>query len=141
MTHRRWIGLGAALALVGVLVAGTGLFFGTFSPRGYVKDRYARSASHDIGRDAIAYTSSRPPSQVAKELTGAWRPADRYVDPSGYYLRYGDDSVVIRPLAAGSLILLERMTTAYPRYHGTVGSGWGWSRGSTVRGGGPGAGK
>ena len=49
--------------------------------------------------------------------------------------------MVILPIAAGSVILLERMSTAYPRYHSTVGSHWGWGRGSTVRGGGPGSGK
>lgn len=74
-------------------------------------------------------------------MTDAWKPADQYVDGSGVYLRYDDDSVVILPVAAGSVILLERLSTAYPRYHSTVGNSWGWGRGSTVRGGGPGSGK
>ncbi|WP_434742351.1 DUF4247 domain-containing protein [Micromonospora sp. SH-82] len=143
MTYRRWFVMGVAVALVGALVAGFSLFFGNFSARGFVEDRYARAASRDIGRDALAYTSNRPPSQVAKEVTDAWRPADQYVDGSGVYLRYDNDSVVILPIAAGSVILLERMRTAYPRYHSTVGGGWGWggTSGSTVRGGGPGSGK
>jgi hypothetical protein len=128
-------------ALVGALVASFAIFYGSFSPRGYVKDRYTRAASQDIGQQAMAYTSRKSPSAVAAEVTKAWKPADQYVDGSGVYLRYDDDSVVILPTAAGSLILLERMTTAYPRYRSTVGNSWGWGRGTTVRGGGPGSGK
>ena len=141
MTYRRWLVVGVALAVIGALVASFAIFYGNFSPRGYVQDRYARASSRDIGGQALAYTSNKAPSQVSKEITDAWQPADQYVDGSGVYLRYDDDSVVILPLAAGSLILLERMTTAYPRYHHVVGGGWGWGRGTTVRGGGPGAGK
>ncbi|WP_416901724.1 DUF4247 domain-containing protein [Micromonospora echinospora] len=141
MTYRRWFVVGAAFAVIGALVAAFAIFYGNFSPRGYVEDRYTRATGQDIGRDAIAYTSSKRPSQVADEVTDAWKPADQYVDGSGVYLRYDDDSVVILPVAAGSLILLERLSTAYPRYHSTVGNSWGWGRGSTVRGGGPGSGK
>ncbi|MFI6821227.1 DUF4247 domain-containing protein [Micromonospora sp. NPDC050187] len=141
MTYRRWFVVGAAFAVIGVLVAAFAIFYGNFSPRGYVEDRYTRATSQDIGRDAIAYTSTKRPSEVADEVTDAWKPADQYVDGSGVYLRYDDDSVVILPVAAGSLILLERVSTAYPRYHSTVGNSWGWGRGSSVRGGGPGSGK
>ncbi|HEX5542466.1 MAG TPA: DUF4247 domain-containing protein [Micromonospora sp.] len=141
MTYRRWFVVGGAFALIGALLLTFGLTYGNFSPRGYVQSTYARVAQHDIGSDALAYSSSKSPSQVAADLTGAWRPADQYVDASGVYLRYNDDSVVILPAAAGSLILLERLATAYPRYHSTVGYAWGWGRGSTIRGGGPGAGK
>ncbi|MEV0324840.1 hypothetical protein CA850_15290 [Micromonospora echinospora] len=141
MTYRRWFVVGAAFAVIGALVAAFAIFYGNFSPRGYVEDRYTRATGQDIGRDAIAYTSTKRPSQVADEVTDAWKPADQYVDGSGVYLRYDDDSVVILPVAAGSVILLERLSTAYPRYHSTVGNSWGWGRGSTVRGGGPGSGK
>lgn len=141
MTYKKWIVAGVALGLVGVLVAGVALFAGNFSVRGYVKDTYARAAGQDIGDDALAYTSKLRPSQVSDQITDAWKPADQYVDASGVYLRYDDDSVVILPIAAGSLILLEKVSTAYPRYHSVVGSSWGWGRGSSVRGGGPGSGK
>ncbi|XTZ13569.1 DUF4247 domain-containing protein [Micromonospora echinospora] len=141
MTYRRWFVVGTAFAVIGALVAAFAIFYGNFSPRGYVEDRYTRATGQDIGRDAIAYTSTKRPSQVADEVTDAWKPADQYVDGSGVYLRYDDDSVVILPVAAGSLILLERLSTAYPRYRSTVGNSWGWGRGSTVRGGGPGSGK
>lgn len=141
MTYKRWIVVGVAVAVIGAVVAAFAIFSGNFSPRGFVEDRYRRAASQDIGNDAVAYTASKAPSAVAKEVTDAWQPADQYVDGSGVYLRYDDDSVVILPLAAGSLILLEKMDTAYPRYHSTVGNYWGWGRGNTVRGGGPGSGK
>ncbi|MDO3706029.1 DUF4247 domain-containing protein [Micromonospora sp. C28SCA-DRY-2] len=141
MTYRRWFVVGVVFAVIGALVAAFAIFYGNFSPRGYVEDRYTRAASRDIGADAVAYTSPRSPSQVAKEVTDAWQPADQYVDGSGVYLRYDDDSVVILPIATGSVILLERLRTAYPRYHSTVGNYWGWGRGNTVRGGGPGSGK
>jgi hypothetical protein len=64
------------------------------------------------------------------------------VDGSGVYLQYADDAIVILPLAAGSLILVEKLATAYPRYHSVVGGYWGWRGGGAgVRGGGPGSGK
>lgn len=141
MTHRRWFLIAGALALVGLLVAGVATVYGNFSPRGYVADTYRRSATDDIGDDAVAYTSKKAPSAVANELTSAWEPADRYIDGSGVYLRYADDSVVILPLAVGSLILIEKLGTAYPRYYPVVGGYWGWGRGASIRGGGPGAGK
>lgn len=141
MKSRYFFLLGVAFALIGALVAGIGIFSGNFSPRGYVTDKYVRSPAHDIGRDALAYTSSDPPSRVAADITRAWQPLDQYVDASGVYLRYDDDAVVIRPTSAGSLILLERVATAYPRYYRIVGNAWGWGRGTTVRGGGPGFGK
>ncbi|HEX6967575.1 MAG TPA: DUF4247 domain-containing protein [Micromonosporaceae bacterium] len=141
MSYRRWFTLGAVIAVVGGLVLAFGLLYGSFSPRGYVADRFTRAAEYDIGDKALAYTSTLPPSEVAEQVTRAWQPADQYVDASGIYLRYDDDSVVIRPIAAGSLILVERVVTAYPRYYHTVGNAWGWGRGTTVRGGGPGSGK
>jgi len=131
------------IGLVGLLVAGCALFAGDFSPRGYVADQYQRSAAHDIGGDALAYTSNQSPSEVAANIAGQWEPADRYVDGSGVYLRYADDAVVILPLALGSLILIEAMRTAYPRYYGIIGGYWGWGSGwgESTRGGGPGGGK
>ncbi|MFB6391673.1 DUF4247 domain-containing protein [Polymorphospora lycopeni] len=141
MNRRGWLVVGVSMALVGALVAGAAIVFGTFSARAWVEDRYSRSVADDIGRDATAYRSDQTPARVADEITDSWNPDDRYVDDSGVYLRYDDDSVVILPLAAGSLILLERMSTAHPRYHSTVGTAWVWGRDTNVRGGGPGAGK
>jgi uncharacterized protein DUF4247 len=141
MTYRKWFVLGGVFALVGLLVAGVATAYGNFSPRSYVSGHYSRSVADDIDDDAVAYTSRRSPSQVADEITNAWQPADQYVDGSGVYLRYADDAVVILPLAVGSLILVEKLTSAYRRYYPIVGGYWGWGRGTTLRGGGPGAGK
>ena len=141
MKYRGWLAVGAVVAVIGLLVGAFGVAYGNFSVRGYIEDTYKRSPSDDIGDDAKAYSSTKSASQVADEISSAWRPADRYVDGSGVYLRYDDDAVVIRPAAIGSLILVERLATAYPRYAGVVGGYWGWNRGATVRGGGPGAGK
>ncbi|MFY1699714.1 MULTISPECIES: DUF4247 domain-containing protein [unclassified Solwaraspora] len=141
MTSRKWIVGGVVLALVGVIVSCCGLAAGTFSARGYVERTYARSVSDDIGSSAKGFRSERPPAQVAEELRRSFRPEDQHRDGERFYLRYGDDSVVILPAAVGSLILVERMVTAYPRYRSTVGNSWNWQRGSTTRGGGPGTGK
>jgi hypothetical protein len=141
MTHRKLFLLGGVVALLGILLAGIGIFSGSFSPRGYVAKQFTRAAAHDIGRDAKAYTSGKAPSVVSKQITSAWKPADQYVDASGVYLRYKEDAVVILPRGSGSLILVEPVRTAARRYYGTVNNHWGWGRDTTVRGGGPGSGK
>lgn len=141
MTYRKWFVAGTALAVIGLLLAGAAVLGGSFSPRGYIADNFRRSAANDIGDDAKAYTSPKSPSEVARQITDAWKPADQYVDGSGIYLRYSEDAVVVLPAAVGSLILVERLTTAYPRYSSVVGGYWGWGRGTSVRGGGPGVGK
>lgn len=142
MKARGWYLIGGLTAVVGLIIALTAAFGGNSSPREYVEGRYTRAADRDLGSDAMAFRSDQPPTEVAADLAGAWEPADRYVDGSGVYLRYADDSVVIVPLALGSLILVERMRTAHPRYYGIVGGGWGWGTGwgESVRGGGPGGG-
>lgn len=139
MRYRIWLVVGAVLAVVGLVVAGVAILHGNFSPRGYIADNFRRSPQNDIGADALAYTTPLAPSQVADMITDAWEPAGQYTDGSGVYLRYDEDMVVIRPFGLGSLILVERLVTAYPRYADTIGGFWG--RGVSVRGGGPGAGK
>lgn len=142
MRHRAWFLLAALLAVAGLAVGGTALVLGDLSPRRYVANHYTRAPAEDIDAEAVAYRSSKQPGQVAADITGRWRPAARFVDGSGVYLRYAEDTVVIVPFAAGSLILVERLTTAYPRYYGHVGGYWGWSNsGADFRGGGPGTGK
>jgi Domain of unknown function (DUF4247) len=142
MTHRGWFVLAAVLAVVGLVVGGIAVFSGDFSPRRYVANHYTRAPAEDIGQDAVAYSSPDPPDRVAADISGEWGPADRFVDASGVYLRYAEDSVVIQPYGFGSLILVERLATAYPRYYGHVGGYWAWpNRGADFRGGGPGTGK
>ncbi|GAB7049430.1 DUF4247 domain-containing protein [Catenuloplanes indicus] len=139
--HRRWFTVGIVLAVVGALVAGWAILYGNFSVRGYVDDKFQRSASNDIGDDAVAYASNNAPTAVAAQITKAWEPADEVVDASGVYLRYADDAVVILPAAVGSLILIEDIDSARRRYSGHTGGYWGWGSGNTIRGGGPGSGK
>lgn len=142
MRHRALFLVAALLAVAGLITGGTALLLGDLSPRRYVASHYTRAQAEDIGGDALAYRSPKQPDQVAADVTGRWQPAAEYVDGSGVYLRYAEDTVVILPFAAGSLILVERLTTAYPRYYGHVGGYWGWSnRGADFRGGGPGSGK
>lgn len=142
MTHKSWFALAALLSATGLIIGAIAIFSGNFSPRRYVESNYERAATYDVGDDARAYRSSKAPAEVLGEITSAWSPAARHVDGSGAYLQYADDAVVIFPLEAGSLILLEKLATAYPRYHSTVAGYWGWKGGSSgYRGGGPGSGK
>ena len=92
---------------------------------------------------AVARHRPRRARLHADDISRAWSPAGRYADGSGVYLRYSNDSVVLRPNGAGTLILVEGLRTAYNRYAGTVGgSGWvGRGDGNSGRGGGPGTGK
>jgi len=141
--RRIWYLVAGCLATVGLLIGGISACSGSFSPRSYVAKHYQRAAARDIGADARAYTSTKSPTRVADEISRAWSPAGRYADGSGIYLRYSDDSVVLKPNGGGTLILVERLRTAYNRYSGTVGgNGWvGRGDGNSVRGGGPGSGK
>src|SRR5262245_50787388 len=94
---------------------------GAGSPQRFVAATYQRSPGRDLdGGIARAYTSSRPPTVVAKEITDKWRPADRRADGSGIYLRYADDVITIVPAASGSLILIEGTRSAFRRYAAVV---------------------
>jgi hypothetical protein len=135
--------MAACLGGIGLIIGSFTVFSGSFTPRSYVANHYQRAVSRDIGGDARAYTSTKAPTRVADEISKAWSPAGRYADGSGVYLRYSNDSVVLRPNGTGTLILVEGLRTAYRRYSGTVGgSGWiGRGDGNSGRGGGPGSGK
>jgi len=142
LTYRKLLIVAAVLGVLGVGLSAVGFANSAFSPRSYVSSHYTRANRYDIGRDALAYTTARSPALVSRDLGRAWRPTNQYSDTSGYYLRYGDDSVVVRAQGVGSLILLEKMRTANTRYAPIIGNNWHYdSRQSTSRGGGPGAGK
>jgi hypothetical protein len=142
MTAKRWYILAALVAAAGLLLASVAFFSGSFSPRGYVEASYDRAAERDIGDEAEAHVSAHSPDVVAAEITEEWEPAARHADASGVYLRYADDAIVIVPLATGSLILVEKVSSAYRRYHSHVAGLWGWTgRAPDHRGGGPGSGK
>lgn len=140
---KKLFAIAGVLGVVGAGMAGVGLAGAGASPRSYVSSHYTRASRYDIGGDAVAYTSPLPPSTVSRSISNAWRPTYNYSTGGSYFLRYDDDSVVVKAAAGvGSLILLEKMRTAYTRYAPIVGSYWHYStRQSTVRGGGPGVGK
>lgn len=129
------LGLVAFLVLVG--------FTATSSVRDFVADNYRLVAVRDGGRSR-EYSSPDPPSQVVAAIAGRWKPADRLTDPSGHFLRYRDDYVVVASDGAGgSRIYVDDEEEGYRRWHGHVGGSWGTysGRAEDVRGGGPGAGK
>ena len=130
-------GLGA-VALV-VLLAATA----TSSVRDFVRDHYRLVASRDRGR-STEYASPDPPSDVVAAITRRWQPADRLYEPSGYFLRYRDDYVVVTSDGAGgSRIYVDDEEEGYRHWHGYVGGNWGTYSGPAedVRGRGPGSGK
>ncbi|MEV4641111.1 DUF4247 domain-containing protein [Actinoplanes sp. NPDC049548] len=111
--------------LAGLVLTGAALLAGGGSPAGLVVDRYRRDPARDIDGQARAFVATEPVSRVTAEVIDAWRPAARHVDASGVYLRYADDTVVIRPLAGGgTLILVEATSTAYPRYRSVLEGPW-----------------
>ena len=81
---------------------------------------------------------------MAKDIAGAWKPADRLNDPSAIFLRYRGDYVAITPdSAGGSHIYVDDERRGYARWYPHVGGYWGTysGPGEGIRGGGPGAGK
>ncbi len=141
MTPRAHI-LGAVLlGLVGLvaIVALAAPAFG--SPREFVQDRYRLEEREG---DSARFSSPRPPSAVAEEITDRWEPHQRHNDPTGYYLRYADDVIAVTPAAGGgSTIWVDDEDRGYARWYGRVGGWWGTYSGPAegTRGGGPGAGK
>jgi hypothetical protein len=144
VSHRVHIVLGLIVAGLGTLgVVGLLALTATTSVRDFVGDRYRLVASRDGGRSR-EYTSPDPPSRVVAAIAGRWKPAERLNDPSGYFLRYRDDYVVVSSeRAGGSRIYVDDEEEGYRHWYGHVGGNWGTYSGpaETVRGGGPGAGK
>ncbi|MFF5229871.1 DUF4247 domain-containing protein [Dactylosporangium sp. NPDC000521] len=127
MRHwRRWSWVVVAVLLAaGFAVGGRAVSAGDGSPRGYIARHYTPAPGAEPGPRAVAYVTRLAPSTVTSDLTGAWRPAARHVDPTGVYLRYSADLVVIRPDAGGgALIVVEATSTAYPRYQAQLDGAW-----------------
>ncbi|MFN2494757.1 MAG: DUF4247 domain-containing protein [Pseudonocardiaceae bacterium] len=124
------VGLGA----IGLAVSRTG------GVRGYLADNYTRVSGQG---DSVVYTSPRNPGTVFEEVRSRHRPADTLVQPSGYYLRYSDDIVVITADGPGSRIYLDDEDRGYAHWFPVIGGFWGTygGPGETFRGGGPGSGK
>ncbi|MEU6269624.1 DUF4247 domain-containing protein [Saccharopolyspora shandongensis] len=145
MKPRFWFVIAGAAAVLALVIGLVAIFSTGTGPHGYVAKNYTRAAHLDLPGDSDnrAYTSPKPPSVVAAEITSKWRPQSQYADSSGIYLRYSGDAVIIQPQALGSVIHLMDADRAYRRYHSHVGGVWGWSspHGESFRGRGPGAGK
>ncbi|MGI8309699.1 DUF4247 domain-containing protein [Saccharopolyspora sp. ASAGF58] len=145
MKPKFWFVLAAAAAVLALIIGLVAIFATGTGPRGYVANNYTRAAHLDLSGDSDnrAYTSPKPPTAVAAEITSKWRPQSQYTDSSGIYLRYSSDAVIIRPHSPGSVIHVMDADRAYRRYHSHVGGVWGWSspHGESFRGRGPGAGK
>lgn len=122
------------LAAIGLAVSRTG------GVRGYLADHYTRVSSQG---DSVVYTATRAPRTVYDEIRSRHRPADTLVRPTGYYLRYSDDIVVVTATNPGSRIYVDDEDRGYARWFPIVGGVWGTYRGSgdAFRGGGPGFGK
>ncbi len=144
MSTRVQVLIGLSLAGVGVLALVVLLAFtATSSVRDYADDNYRLVTVSDGGRSR-EYTSSDSPSRVVAAMTSRWKPADHLSNPSGHFLRYRDDYVVITPDGAGgSRIYVDDEEEGYRRWYGHVGGHWGTqsSPSEDVRGRGPGAGK
>ena len=138
--------IGAGLLVLAGLV---GLAFLQFGVRGsvrqHVRDTYTLVDSSDGGRSAV-YSSPDKPSSVAASIAKRWKPAERLTDPSGFFLRYRNDIVVVTPAAEGSTgsrIYVDEQARGYTRWYPYIGGYWGTysGPGEGFRGGGPGAGK
>lgn len=133
----------AVVAFFGLVALGAA-FSTDGSVREFVDGKYQASTSSDPKlKGALVYKSSDPPSRVVEEITKAWKPADRHVDPAGHFLRYSNDFIVVAPVGTGSSIIVDEQDRGYVRWYPYVGGYWGTysAPGEAVRGGGPGAGK
>lgn len=141
MSLRGNILLGGLCALVGGIVLVAVLTTGGGSVRKYIGDRYTLVSS--TGRSAT-YSSPQSPSVVARSIASKWKPADRRNDPSGYFLRYNRDFVVVTAAeGGGSRIHVDDERRGYARWYPYIGGDWGSTTrpGGGFRGGGPGSGK
>lgn len=138
MRHGRWL-VAAALAVTLGTVTGCGS--DSDSPGDFVRDKYSRAASLDLDGGARAYTSKDSVSKVEDAITEDWRSIERHSDDSGVYLRFGNDVVTVQRNGSGSVIRVEDVATACPRYRAEKGINWTCDRSSDSRDGGPGEGK
>lgn len=122
----------AALGLTGCLDA---------SVRNWVADHYEQRPAED---GVAVFHAKEAPTEVARRIADARKPADRRVTTSGVFLRYRNDMVgVVADPAGGSRILITDERRGYTYFYPYVGGYWGTASGSgdAFRGGGPGVGK
>jgi Domain of unknown function (DUF4247) len=139
---RRGLGL---LALVLVVAGIAGIV--SLTQRGSVRSHVLRT--YDVvEQDGDSYVLRSPDTvtRTAADISAAWKPAERLVDPGGTFLRYSDDIVAVTPRAeGGSTVYLDDEDRGYNRWFPYVVGFWGLGgSGGPVggtRGGGPGTGK
>ena len=139
---RRGLGL---LALVLVVAGIAGIV--ALTQRGSVRSHVLRT--YDVvEQDGDSYVLRSPDTvtRTAADISDAWKPAERLVDPGGTFLRYADDIVAVTPRAeGGSTVYLDDEDRGYDRWFPYVVGFWGvGGSGGPVggtRGGGPGTGK
>lgn len=133
-----------ALILVGILAVGAVTLGTRGSVREHVGDTYTLVSSDNRTRTA-EYSAKGKPSAVAASIASKWKPSERLTDPSGFFLRYRNDIVVVTagPEGQGSRIHVDDERRGYTRWYPYIGGYWGTfsGPGEGFRGGGPGAGK
>ena len=133
------------LALVLVVAGIAGIV--ALTQRGSVRSYLLRT--YDVvSQDGDSYVLRSPDNvtRTAADISSAWKPAERVVDPGGTFLRYSDDIVAVTPRAeGGSTVHLDDEDRGYNRWFPYVVGFWGvGGSGGPVggtRGGGPGTGK
>ena len=133
------------LALVLVVAGIAGIV--ALTQRGSVRSYLLRT--YDVVEqdgDSYVLRSSDTVTRTAADISSAWKPAERLVDPGGTFLRYSDDIVAVTPRAeGGSTVYLDDEDRGYNRWFPYVVGFWGLGgSGGPVggtRGGGPGTGK
>ncbi len=137
---------GLVLVAVVLVVAGVAGIV-ALAQRGSVRSHLLRT--YDVvSQDGDSYVLRSPEdvTTTAADISRAWKPAERLVDPGGTFLRYADDIVAVTPRAeGGSTVYLDDEDRGYSRWFPYVVGFWGFGgSGGPIggtRGGGPGAGK
>lgn len=139
MTPRAKLLIAGTIALVGVVALVVALTR-TSGVRAYLAENYQQVARNG---DSVQYRATGSPRTVSDDIRSRHRPADTLVQPTGYYLRYSDDIVVVTANGGGSRIYLDDEDRGYARWFPIIGGFWGTFRGpgEGFRGGGPGSGK
>ena len=117
MSRRTKLLIAGGIAVVGIIALVVALSR-TGGVRGYLADNYTRVSGSG---DSVVYRSPNSPRTVYDDIRSRHRPADALVRPSGYYLRYRDDIVVVTAAGGGSRIDLDDEDRGYARWFPIVG--------------------
>jgi hypothetical protein len=125
----------ALTAAIGILVTGCS----NAAPNDVPYDWIGQNYSYTMGDYVDA---SDGPSQVADEIDGHTKAAERISDDGKVFLQYRDDIVAVSPRGSGSgsVIDIDDYEDGYDRWRSHV-SSWPAPGSRSFRGGGPGFGK